>query len=113
MKYVIFYKKEAFIRESLRIYFDTHIRNMKRNEFWGTKLKIMAFSDMMRLHIIFNTSLDQNFTEVKINHPYNNRVIISIKETEDFMKDYKGIKMVIMKNSALWKISKNLMTTMM
>ena len=32
--------------------FDTHIRNIKRNGFWGTNLEKIAFSDMMRLNTI-------------------------------------------------------------
>ena len=38
--------------------FDTHIRNMKRNKFWGTNLEIMTFSDMMMLNTSIYTSLD-------------------------------------------------------
>ena len=44
--------------------FDTDIRNIKRNGFWGTNLEIMAFSDMMRLNISIYTSLNQNFPKI-------------------------------------------------
>ena len=77
-------------------HFDTHIRNLKINGFWGINLEIMIFSDMIRLNICLYTSLDQNFTEVEINHLHN---IGSIKyrflETRDIMMDYKNIKRIV------------------
>ena len=50
--------------------FDTQIRNMKINGFWGTNLEIIEFSDIMRLNINIYTSLDQYFSEVEIIRPY-------------------------------------------
>ena len=50
---------------------DNHITNMRKDEYWGTNLELLAFLDLMRLNIKIYTSLDQDDPEFKIDHPQN------------------------------------------
>ena len=44
---------------------------MRKDGYWGTNLELLAFSDLMRLNINIYTSLDQEDSEFKIDHPQN------------------------------------------
>ena len=49
---------------------------MRKYGYWGTNLKLFAFSDLMRLNINIYTSLNQEDPEFKIDHPQNAGLLI-------------------------------------
>ena len=66
-----FHDSKKFNEDLWESDFDIHIHNIRRNEFWGTNLEIISFSDLIRININMFTSLDQITPEFEINHPNN------------------------------------------